>query len=111
MKSGMINTFTNIGDQQEATAPPFLPPPPPYEAHQYSASQPKSKDDMLHDIISRHEISSFFAGKLQKLKTFKIVFIFDDSGSMNTTLDESPLNTTTFKVSLFLMQTFSLRKI
>ena len=82
------NNFTNIG--MEASAPP-----PPYDAHTFPV---QSKEDQLRDIVNRHEISSFFAGKLQKLKSFKIVFVFDDSGSMNTTLEESPLNTSTNKV-------------
>ena len=87
------SNFTNIG--MEASAPP-----PPYDAHNFPI---QSKDDQLRDIVNRHEISSFFASKLQKLKSFKIVFIFDDSGSMNTTLDESPLNTSTTKVLIVLI--------
>lgn len=86
--------FTNINQSfTEASAPL---PPPPYEAHYPPL---KSNEEILSEIINRYEISSFFAGKLQKLKSFKIVFIFDDSGSMNMILEESPLNTSTNKVT------------
>ena len=52
-----------------------------------------SRQSRLNAIVQRYEISEFFASRLaQKLNSFKIVFIFDDSGSMSTRLDESPLN-------------------
>ena len=63
------------------------PPPPPY--HQ---TQPLSREEQYQNIIHKYEISQEYSGILQKLRDFKIVFIFDDSGSMNSTLNESPLN-------------------
>ena len=45
-----------------------------------------------NEIIRKHNISSFFSHKLKCLHTFKIVFILDDSGSMNKVLEDSPLN-------------------
>lgn len=54
---------------------------------------PNSRQSRLNAIVQKYEISELFARKLtQKLNSFKIVFIFDDSGSMSTRLDESPLN-------------------
>lgn len=50
-------------------------------------------------IIKRYHISQFFAKKLHALADFRIVFILDDSGSMNEYLDESPLNRGNFKAT------------
>ena len=50
-----------------------------------------NKKKQLQDIINEHEINKKYAQKLQILQDFKIVFILDDSGSMNTPLKESPL--------------------
>jgi hypothetical protein len=49
------------------------------------------------DLMEKHGISIFFANKLKNLSNFKIVFILDDSGSMNTILEDSPLNKGSFK--------------
>ena len=51
-----------------------------------------SQEEALREIIFKYEINNDFAARLQLLQQFKIVFIFDDSGSMNTTLLDSPLN-------------------
>ncbi len=50
-----------------------------------------NKKKQLQDIINEYEINKKYAQKLQILQDFKIVFILDDSGSMNTPLKESPL--------------------
>lgn len=73
-------------------------PPPPYKEDYTSSSQqyseePRSREDRFREIISKHEISNEFSARLQLLNGFKIVFIFDDSGSMSTILQDSPLNT------------------
>jgi uncharacterized protein YegL len=60
-------------------------PPPPY-------SQPLSKEEQFRNIILKYEISQDYAQRLQKLRDCKVIFIFDDSSSMNATLNESPLN-------------------
>ena len=52
----------------------------------------KNEQRRYKELIRKHKISCFFSKKLQCLYTFKIVFILDDSGSMNKTLDDSPLN-------------------
>lgn len=49
--------------------------------------------------MHKHRISLFFAKKLKNLSLFKIVFILDDSGSMNTLLEDSPLNKGTYKAT------------
>ena len=53
---------------------------------------PPSREQRLRSVVQKYEISRFFSDKLQLLQTFKIVFLFDDSGSMNSTLNDSPLN-------------------
>ena len=61
-----------------------------------------SREDIYRDIIRKHEINDDFANRLQQLQGFKVVFVFDDSGSMNTVLQDSPLNSSDslFKASL-----------
>ncbi len=76
-----------------------MEPPPEYSErycgpndHEFSDLSSKSREDKYRDIINKHEISLDFAQRLQQLQGFRIVFIFDDSGSMNCPLMDSPLN-------------------
>ncbi len=62
-------------------------------------SKTKIDEQMFKKMIQKHRISGFFARKLKNLKKFKIVYILDDSGSMNTVLEDSPLNKGTFKAT------------
>lgn len=72
--------------------------PPEYSEHYFDPSgeslidNTKSREEKYRDIINKHEISLDFAQRLQQLQGFKIVFLFDDSGSMNCPLMDSPLN-------------------
>lgn len=75
--------------------------PPPYPSYDntfdygQNMNQPQapiSREDKYRGIVNKHEISLDFAQRLQQLQGFKIVFIFDDSGSMNAPLIDSPLN-------------------
>lgn len=50
------------------------------------------REAKFREIVDKYEISMDFAGRLQQLQGFKICFIFDDSGSMNSPLNDSPLN-------------------
>lgn len=73
--------------------------PPAYESifgHGASSSNqqhqlPTSSND-FQNIINKYGIRDVFAKRLEQLKSFKIVYIFDDSGSMNSQLADSPLN-------------------
>lgn len=56
-------------------------------------------EELLNDFVLTYEIGEKFATKLPHLVGFKIVFVFDDSGSMNTKLNESPLNSAHEKVN------------
>ncbi|CAF4887763.1 unnamed protein product, partial [Rotaria socialis] len=57
---------------------------------QYRQSMPNyhsSSDDRMADfqqLVDRYEINHTFATKLRALEGYEIVFICDDSGSMNT---------------------------
>ena len=51
-----------------------------------------SLEQKFQSITRKYEINTKFAQKLQILESFKVVFVFDDSGSMNTVLQDSPLN-------------------
>jgi hypothetical protein len=44
-----------------------------------------TKDERFKKLMLKYEITAF--EKLKKLKDFKIAFIFDDSTSMNTSLN------------------------
>ena len=59
----------------------------------------KKDEHFFKEIMNKHKISMFFAKKLKNLKSFKIVYILDDSGSMNKTLEDSPLNKGSFKAT------------
>jgi hypothetical protein len=50
----------------------------------YNANEKAHKEQQLRELINKYNISYFFSQKLQLLFSFKIVFILDDSGSMNT---------------------------
>ena len=47
-----------------------------------------NKSQKINTLFNKYEISSLFREKLEKLQDFKIVFIIDDSGSMNTPIDD-----------------------
>lgn len=69
-------------------------PPPSYESN-FPTSTPDyaiSREEKFRSIINKHEINHDFSQRLQQLQGFKIAFIFDDSGSMNAPLMDSPLN-------------------
>ena len=107
-----FNTNPNRGDYGFSDMPfqnnnSSAPPPPsysikddhyPHDKYQgvMSSSQvnPVNREAKFREIINKHEISNEFSRRLQLLNGFKIVFVFDDSGSMNTILQDSPLNTT-----------------
>jgi hypothetical protein len=62
-------------------------PPLAYQndEQQNPKSQMKSlKEQKFLEILNKYEISQLFSEKLQQLSSFKISFIFDDSGSMNS---------------------------
>lgn len=70
--------------------------PPSYEESRADTREPYvklSREEKFRQIIRKFEISNEYAQRLQQLVGFKIVFVFDDSGSMNTILQDSPLNT------------------
>ena len=46
----------------------------------------------FRDLLEKYEISLQMAEHLRKLADYKTCFIFDDSGSMNVKLADSPLN-------------------
>ncbi len=57
-----------------------------------SNSNNDTLNQQLEELINQYEINDEYAEKLKVLKDFKIVFILDDSSSMNTKLINSPLN-------------------
>jgi hypothetical protein len=59
---------------------------------EFNANLSFKREAKFKEIIQKHDISPYFYSKLQLLQGFKIVFVFDDSGSMNIALQESPLN-------------------
>jgi hypothetical protein len=81
---------------------PSFPPQPssnPY-MQQNPQQQAQQREQAYVNILRQYEISMNFSTRLQKhLVMTKIVFIFDDSGSMNSILTDSPLNTNVFKAT------------
>ncbi|CAF3002394.1 unnamed protein product [Rotaria sp. Silwood2] len=77
--------------------------PPPYNTdmqlnQQYCQSLPTydtTSDERMANfkhIVDRYEINHTFATKLRALEGYEIVFICDDSGSMNTPLGNLFMN-------------------
>lgn len=70
---------------------------PSYLAGGYQQQQPvtttqkTSHDDLYRNLVQKYEIGHDYANRMQQLAGFKIVFIFDDSSSMNSQLGDSPL--------------------
>ncbi|CAF0954642.1 unnamed protein product [Brachionus calyciflorus] len=89
-----INPQYDPAYMNSSAPPPLMEQPPPYQMNHSTNNynQNLTREQKFSGIISKHEISQYFAGKLQLLNMFKIVFVFDDSGSMNAILNESPLN-------------------
>jgi hypothetical protein len=96
--SNQVNFNSNLYPNPSApsapwngNAPPFpshqnSPPPPPYQAAPTSSPNNTAFDRSVNEqkyqeIINKYEISHLFSQKLQLLFSFKIVFIFDDSGT------------------------------
>lgn len=67
-----------------------MPAPPTYFASTKDSKD--NREQKFREIVDKHEISLDFSQRLQQLQGFKVVFIFDDSGSMNSPLMDSPLN-------------------
>jgi hypothetical protein len=69
--------------------------PPTYEQIYQQFTVPNNSnqfyDQRLRNVIQKFEISSEFASKLQILTDFKVVFILDDSTSMQTVVNYSIL--------------------
>ncbi len=61
--------------------------------------QVTNNERIIKKLIKKHEISRLFSKKLKVLNGFKIVFILDDSGSMNENLEDSPLNRGKYKAT------------
>ena len=77
----------------EKNASDIVYQPPPYQPREILEPQSQAlRDQKFQNIVNKYEIKLEYANILQQLQGFKIVFIFDDSGSMNSVLNESPLN-------------------
>ena len=86
--------FGNPNNNQAAA---YQDAPPPYQelpnqSFQNDAQPQQSREQIFRNVLFKYEISQTYANMLQQLQGFKIVFIFDDSSSMNSVLEESPLN-------------------
>jgi len=73
---------------QSYGATDFLEDSPPA----YDQYRTTSREEQYRNILQKYGISKEYSEILQKLRNFKTVFIFDDSGSMNSILHSSPLN-------------------
>ena len=98
--------YNNKASQITPTAPPGFSmapnpngsPPSYYPPSGQTVPNNAYRDQDFTNILMRYEINPEFATRLQKfLIMTKIVFIFDDSGSMNSVLNDSPLNSSVFK--------------
>ncbi|UJR15300.1 hypothetical protein I4U23_002253 [Adineta vaga] len=70
---------------------PSTSPPPPYSNSVGFNSLPQTNDERMskfQHLVNRYEINREFATRLRGLEGYEIVFIVDDSGSMNTPLGD-----------------------
>ena len=71
----------------------FYRPPTPFSYYQASAPPPdytlESKAELIYNFIDRYEINNTFSEKLSLLENYEIVLLLDDSGSMNTPLNDN----------------------
>lgn len=79
------NNYQNIFP----SAPAFDETSTSLTSNSYQNSQREVK---FREIVDKYEISLDFVQRLQQLHGYKICFVFDDSGSMNNMLIDSPLN-------------------
>ncbi|CAF0777943.1 unnamed protein product [Adineta steineri] len=84
---------------QQFPAPASAPPPPPSDPNQVGFNSlqtmngPGAVDNeerlrKFQYLVNRYEINREFATRLRALEGYEIVFIVDDSGSMNTPLGD-----------------------
>lgn len=73
------NNYNNYNYNQHAR-----PSAPPIPRERTTSSQSR-----LNFLINKYEISPLFSEKISVLKNFEIVFLLDDSGSMNTKVDNT----------------------
>ncbi|CAF1135548.1 unnamed protein product, partial [Didymodactylos carnosus] len=68
---------------------PQIQHPTSFNTIERTSYQSSSNDRMskFQDIVNRYEINRDFATRLRHLEGYEIVFIVDDSGSMNAPLD------------------------
>lgn len=90
-----MNDFTDFGIIDDTGGGGGFTLPPSYEESRADTREPYknlNREEKFRQIVRKFEISNEFAKRLQQLVGFKCVFVFDDSGSMNTVLQDSPLN-------------------
>ena len=90
-----MSNFNNQNGSLTNPNQPYMPPVPPnnsYTNQPYMPPVPPSREQRLRSVVQKHEINRFFSDKMQLLQSYKFVFVFDDSGSMKTTLNDTPLN-------------------
>ena len=76
--------------------PPSAPPAPPAPNSSFPLyldldppSYDLTKNEKIMELINRYEIDPLFSEKLELLNDFEIVLLLDDSGSMNTPLNDN----------------------
>jgi hypothetical protein len=91
--SGDFTNLSSLSLSQDAARPSQ-----PGSSADLSAVE--SREIRYANILNQYEISSEFSNRLQThLAMTKIVYVYDDSGSMNSVLSESPLNSGLFKAT------------
>ena len=89
-------------------------PPPEYPGYAQAPNDPNVRvhlirGDKIDRLFQKYEISHLFREKLEILSDFKIVFIVDDSGSMNTPLEDSGPHSTRWDELKQVVETFRYR--
>jgi hypothetical protein len=87
-------------------APPQLKTAPPPQPESESEAEEEPERDPFAEIVRKYQINNEYAIRMRQLRNFNVVFLVDDSSSMNSELDDSPLNKQDTKATRWLEAEF-----
>jgi len=88
MSSSHSSPYSKLNNDQTSLITPSAPPPG------YNTVMDSSKSTKINTLIEKYEIAYLFSEKLSMLEKYEIVLLIDDSGSMNTPLNDHTAHAT-----------------
>jgi hypothetical protein len=95
-----MSYYDSVNQTTEGSYTPSAPPPPAYQDNNHAYQNGGSAYDPYEEsylnkfkkVVNKYEIHDIFANKLRRLEGYEICLICDDSGSMNTPLEDGTIN-------------------